>query len=181
MKKYIFPLFLSLSLFSQESENKVENESVEEIVVIGTKASIISAIEKQRKSNLIVSVVDSDALGDFPDTTAAEAIRRLSGITVENDQGEGRYVSIRGLSGDLNSISVNGALVPAPEGGRKVMLDGLPTELLDSIEVYKTLTADQDADSIGGRIEFNTKRATSLDKTLFKAKFDTSYNQPCTS
>ena len=56
------------------------------------------------------------------------------------------------------------------------MLDGLPTELLDSIEVYKTLTADQDADSIGGRIEFNTKRATSLKKTLFKAKFDTSYN-----
>ena len=176
MKKYLFPLFISLSLFSQESENNSNDEKVEELVVIGTKASIVSAIEKQRKSNLIVSVVDSDALGDFPDTTAAEAIRRLSGITVENDQGEGRYVSIRGLSGDLNSISVNGALVPAPEGGRKVMLDGLPTELLDSIEVYKTLTADQDADSIGGRIEFNTKRATSLDKTLFKAKFDTSYN-----
>ena len=166
MKKYLFPLFISLSLFSQESENNSNDEKVEELVVIGTKASIVSAIEKQRKSNLIVSVVDSDALGDFPDTTAAEAIRRLSGITVENDQGEGRYVSIRGLSGDLNSISVNGALVPAPEGGRKVMLDGLPTELLDSIEVYKTLTADQDADSIGGRIEFNTKRATSLDLSL---------------
>lgn len=87
MKKYIFPLFLSLSLFSQESEN----EPLEEVVVIGTKASLVSAIEKQRQSNLIVSVVDSDALGDFPDTTAAEAIRRLSGISVENDQGEGRY------------------------------------------------------------------------------------------
>ncbi len=94
-------------------------------MVVGTKASIVSAIEKQRQSNLIVSVVDSDALGDFPDTTAAEAIRRLSGISVENDQGEGRYVNIRGISGDLNSIAVNGALVPAPEGGRTVMLDGL--------------------------------------------------------
>ena len=177
MKKYIFPLFLSLSLFSQESENKVENETVEEVVVIGTKASLVSAIEKQRQSNLIVSVVDSDALGDFPDTTAAEAIRRLSGISVENDQGEGRYVNIRGISGDLNSIAVNGALVPAPEGGRTVMLDGLPTELLDSIEVYKTLTADKDADSIGGRIEFNTKRATSIDGTLLKFKADTSYNE----
>ena len=118
----------SIFTISQESE-----ESVEEVVTIGTKASIISAIDKPRESNLIVSVVDSDALGDFPDTTAAEAIRRLSGITVENDQGEGRYVSIRGLSGDLNAIAVNGAMVPAPEGGRKVMLDGLPTELLDSI------------------------------------------------
>ncbi len=164
-------LSISNSFIAQESE-----DSVEEVVTVGTKASLISAIDKQRNSNLIVSVVDSDALGDFPDTTAAEAIRRLSGITVENDQGEGRYVNIRGISGDLNSISVNGALVPAPEGGRTVMLDGLPTELLDSIEVYKSLTADKDADSIGGRIEFNTKRATSLDGTLLKAKLDTSYN-----
>jgi TonB-dependent receptor len=164
-------LLLSIFTTSQESE-----ESVEEVVTVGTKASIISAIDKQRESNLIVSVVDSDALGDFPDTTAAEAIRRLSGITVENDQGEGRYVSIRGLSGDLNAIAVNGAMVPAPEGGRKVMLDGLPTELLDSIEVYKSLTADKDADSIGGRIEFKTKKARSLNGTLFKVKLDTSYN-----
>ena len=164
-------LLISIFTTSQESE-----ESVEEVVTVGTKASIISAIDKQRESNLIVSVVDSDALGDFPDTTAAEAIRRLSGITVENDQGEGRYVSIRGLSGDLNAIAVNGAMVPAPEGGRKVMLDGLPTELLDSIEVYKSLTADKDADSIGGRIEFKTKKARSLNGTLFKVKLDTSYN-----
>ena len=164
-------LSISISSIAQESE-----DGVEEVVTVGTKASLISAIDKQRNSNLIVSVVDSDALGDFPDTTAAEAIRRLSGITVENDQGEGRYVNIRGISGDLNSIAVNGALVPAPEGGRTVMLDGLPTELLDSIEVYKSLTADKDADSIGGRIEFNTKRATSLDGTLLKVKLDTSYN-----
>jgi len=164
-------LLISIFTTSQESEG-----SVEEVVTVGTKASIISAIDKQRESNLIVSVVDSDALGDFPDTTAAEAIRRLSGITVENDQGEGRYVSIRGLSGDLNAIAVNGAMVPAPEGGRKVMLDGLPTELLDSIEVYKSLTADKDADSIGGRIEFKTKKARSLNGTLFKVKLDTSYN-----
>ena len=162
---------MSILLVSQE-----DNDAVEEVVTVGTKASIISAIDKQRESNLIVSVVDSDALGDFPDTTAAEAIRRLSGITVENDQGEGRYVSIRGLSGDLNAIAVNGAMVPAPEGGRKVMLDGIPTELLDSIEVYKSLTADKDADSIGGRIEFKTKKARSLNGTLFKIKLDSSYN-----
>ena len=122
---FILPLCV-ISIIAQE-----ESTDVEEVVVVGTKASIISAIEKQRESNQIVSVVDSDALGEFPDTTAAEALRRISGISVENDQGEGRYVTIRGLSGDLNTIAVNGALVPAPEGGRKVMLDGLPTELLD--------------------------------------------------
>ncbi|GIR40082.1 MAG: hypothetical protein CM15mP51_08620 [Porticoccaceae bacterium] len=55
-------------------------------------------------------------------------MRRLSGISVENDQGEGRYITIRGLSSDLNSIAVNGASMVAPENGRSVMLDGLPTE-----------------------------------------------------
>ena len=173
MKKiYLFLLiFANPFVFSQE-----DSEITEELLVVGTKASIISAIEKQRDSNQILSVIDSDALGEFPDTTAAEALRRISGISVENDQGEGRYVTVRGLSGDLNSISVNGATVPAPEGGRKVMLDGLPTELLDSIEVYKSLTPDQDLDSIGGRVEFNTKSALDLDGTYFKLKANTQYN-----
>ena len=173
MKKiYLFLLiFANPFVFSQE-----DSEITEELLVVGTKASIISAIEKQRDSNQILSVIDSDALGEFPDTTAAEALRRISGISVENDQGEGRYVTVRGLSGDLNNISVNGATVPAPEGGRKVMLDGLPTELLDSIEVYKSLTPDQDLDSIGGRVEFNTKSALDLDGTYFKLKANTQYN-----
>ena len=164
-------IFANPFVFSQE-----DSEITEELFVVGTKASIISAIEKQRQSNQIISVIDSDALGEFPDTTAAEALRRISGISVENDQGEGRYVTVRGLSGDLNNISVNGATIPAPEGGRKVMLDGLPTELLDSIEVYKSLTPDQDLDSIGGRVEFNTKSALDLDGTYFKLKANTQYN-----
>ena len=130
---------------------------LEEITVVGTKATLISAIEKQRESNNLISVVDSDALGSFADTTAAEAIRRLPGVSIENDQSEGRYVTIRGLSSDLNSISVNGASMVAPENGRSVMLDGLPTELLDSIAVAKSLTPEMDADSIGGRVDFKTK------------------------
>ena len=96
MNKY-FTNFLALSFFvvavAQDNE-----ESVEEVVVVGTKASIVSALSKQQASDKIVSVADSDALGDFPDTTAAEAIRRLSGITVENDQGEGRSVSYTHLT-----------------------------------------------------------------------------------
>ena len=175
MKKFLIFLLVPLTLISQE------DALVEEVIVVGTKASLIAAIDKQRESDKIVSIVDSDALGDFPDTTAAEAIRRLSGISIENDQGEGRYVSIRGLSSDLNSIAINGALMPAPEGNRSVLLDGLPTELLDSIEVSKSLTPDQDADSIGGRIDFKTKRPTDLTGELIKIKIDTQYNEQAKS
>ena len=114
MKKIYLLLLIFTNPFVFSQEN---SEITEELYVVGTKASIISAIEKQRQSDQIISVIDSDALGEFPDTTAAEALRRISGISVENDQGEGRYVTVRGLSGDLNNISVNGATIPAPEGG----------------------------------------------------------------
>ena len=161
----------TFSLHAQDVDN------IEEVVVIGSKASLISAVDKQREADNIISVVDSDALGGFADTTAAEAVRRLSGISVENDQGEGRYITIRGLSSDLNSIAVNGASMVAPENGRSVMLDGLPTELLESITVAKSLTPEMDSDSIGGRIDFNTKKPSSINGKLFKAKIQNNFSQ----
>ena len=151
--------------------------TVEEVVVLGTRATLLSAVDKQRNADNIISVVDSDAMGNFPDTTAAEAIRRISGVSVENDQGEGRYVTIRGLSSDLNAVAVNGASVVAPENGRSVMMDGLPTELLDSITVAKTLTPEMDADSIGGRVDFNTKRPSELKERLLKFKFKNKFGE----
>ena len=138
---------------------------------------MISAVEKQRESNSLISVVDSDAMGSFADTTAAEAIRRLPGISIENDQSEGRYVTIRGLSSDLNSIAVNGASMVAPENGRSVMLDGLPTELLDSITVAKSLTPEMDSDSIGGRVDFKTKKPSELDGRLLALKVQNNFGQ----
>ena len=149
--------------------------TIEMIEVVGTRATLMNAIDRQRDAQNIISVVDSDALGNFPDSTAADAIRRLSGIAVENDQGEGRYVTIRGLSSDLNSVAVNGASMVAPENGRSVIMDGLPTELLDTITVAKTLTPEMDADSIGGRVEFDTKKPTDFEDTLFKAKLSSKF------
>ena len=173
----ITPFSLSVMAVAIAANVQAETEVIEETLVIGTRASLMSAIDKQELADGLISVVDSDAMGDFPDTTAAEAIRRLSGISIENDQGEGRYVTIRGLSSDLNSIAVNGATVVAPENDRSVLLDGVPTELLDSITVSKSLTPDQDADSIGGRIDFKTKSPSELKNTLFKIKVDTTYNE----
>lgn len=150
---------------------------MEEVKVVGTRGSLMSAVGKQADSDALISVVDSDAIGDFPDTTAAEAVRRLSGISIENDQGEGRYVTIRGMSSELNAFAINGASMVAPENGRSVLLDGVPTELLESITVSKSLTPDQDADSLGGRIEFRTKNPSDLKDTLIKFKVDTTYNE----
>ena len=108
MKKIIYfsnIIILSFTLYAQESTNKDAVDSIEEVVAVGTRASLKSGLDKQKESNQFVAIVDSDAIGDFPDETAAEAVRRLSGVSVENDQGEGRYVTLRGMAGGLNAVA----------------------------------------------------------------------------
>ena len=173
MKKlFLFFLIISFSALTQEVA-----EDIEEVIAVGQKAGLKSALKKQQDSDSVISVIDSDGLGQFPDTTAAEAVRRLSGISVENDQGEGRYVVIRGMSPELNSFSLNGAMLAAPENNRAVLLDGLSTDLLSSITVSKTLTPDQDADSIGGRIDFNTLDPLDIDGSYNRLKIESSWNE----
>lgn len=167
---------LGLSSLSVAQTSTEQEQAMEEIVVTGSRASLTSALSKQRNADRVLSVADSDALGNFPDTTAAEAMRRLSGISVENDQGEGRYVVVRGFGPELNSIYLNGSSVVAPEENRAVLLDGMPTDLLDSIEVSKSLTPDQDADSIGGRVDFKTLSSLDLKKSMVRVKVDNAYN-----
>lgn len=136
------------------------SESDEMIIVRGQRALMASSLSRQRSSDTIDSVLTRDAIGQFPDQNVAEALRRAPGINVLNDQGEGRFVAVRGLNKDLNSVSINGARLPAPESdARFVALDVLPTEVIESIEIKKSLTPDMDADTIGGSIEINTTSA----------------------
>ncbi len=159
------------------AQERGAQESVEEITVVGSRASLQSAIQKQRNSDKVVGVVDSDALGNFADINVAESLRRISGIMVENDQGEGRYVSVRGMNTDLNAMTINGVSTTAPEDRRGIILDGVPSDLLDSMTVYKTLTPNLDADTIGGAIDLETITAFSYDEAFVRLKAETSYNE----
>ena len=147
------------------------------IVVVGQSANQASALSRQRAADGVESVLTRDAIGQFPDQNVAESLRRLPGINILNDQGEGRFVSVRGLDPELNSSSVNGARLPAPESDvRSVALDVVPSELIESIEVKKSLTPDMDADTIGASIEINTTSAFDRKKDLFAVKLEGSYN-----
>ena len=64
-------------------------------------------------------MVHADGIGQLPDDNAAEALQRIPGVSTERDQGEGRFVSVRGLGADLNAVTINGTLVPAPESDRR--------------------------------------------------------------
>ena len=151
-------------------------DSIDEILVVGSRASLASALEKQRNSDKVVGVIYSDAIGNFADINVAESLRRISGIMVENDQGEGRYVTVRGMNTDLNAMTINGVSTASPEDRRGIILDGVPSDLLDSMTVYKTLTPNLDADTIGGAIDLETITAFSYDDMFIRLKAETSYN-----
>jgi TonB-dependent receptor len=148
-----------------------------EVTVTGQAASLNSALDDQQAADNIVSVVHADAIGTMPDANAAEALQRIPGVSVERDQGEGRYVRIRGLGPDLNEVTINGSLVPSPESGRRaVALDVLPSSLISSLQVTKTLTPDMDASSLGGTIEVKTTSAFDHPGTFYSLEGSATYD-----
>ena len=125
------------------------------------------ALNQQKTAPNITNVVSADQIGQFPDANAAEATQRIPGISIERDQGEGRYVVIRGSEARLNSMMINGERIPSPEGDvRQVALDVVPTDMLEAIQVSKALMPDMDADAIGGAVNLVTKAAPSQTRTL---------------
>jgi TonB-dependent receptor len=151
------PLALSLGLALAA---QAQTQQLDTIVVTGQRASLQSALDKQRAAQGVLSVVHADGIGQLPDDNAAEALARLPGVTLERDQGEGRFVRVRGLGSDYNTITINGATVPASEAGRRAPgLDVVPAGLIRSLEVHKTLTPDMDASSLGGSVGVNTLTA----------------------
>ena len=88
---------------------------VEELLVVGQRASIASSVAAQRDADGVSSVLTRDDVGQFPDQNVAEAVRRAPGVNVLNDQGEGRFVAVRGLDPGLNAASINGETVRASE------------------------------------------------------------------
>ncbi|MDT7838218.1 TonB-dependent receptor [Aquabacterium sp. OR-4] len=134
--------------------------AVQAVVITGQAEATDRALREQAAADSVISVVRADGIGRLPDKNAAEALQRVPGVSIERDQGEGRYVRVRGLGPDLNAVTLNGALVPAPEAGRRaVALDVLPSSLVRALVVHKTLTPDMDANSLGGTIDVQTLSA----------------------
>ncbi|WP_343527723.1 TonB-dependent receptor [Sphingomonas sp.] len=131
-----------------------------DIVVVGTAQGERKAIEAKRQADNVVEALYANDVGKLPDQNVAEAVRRLPGVSVANDQGEGRYVIIRGVNPNLVNVVLNGLTMPAPEpDGRQVKLDDLPSALINSVIVTKSLTPDQDANAIGGEVNIRTLTA----------------------
>ncbi|MBO9562946.1 MAG: TonB-dependent receptor [Niastella sp.] len=132
------------------------------VVVMGLLQGQAKALNQQKNADNIKNVVAADQIGRFPDPNAAEALQRVPGVNIERDQGEGRYVFVRGLAPQFTNVSVNGEQIPSPEADvRFVALDAIPADQLASIEVSKSLTPDMDGDAVGGSVNLITRTAQS--------------------
>lgn len=137
-----------------------EGMELQEVVVGGAFQGQRRAINSQKNSLGITNVVSADQVGKFPDSNIGDALKRISGINVQYDQGEARFGQVRGTSADLSSVTINGNRVPSAEGDtRNVQLDLIPADMIQTIEVSKVVTSDMDGDAIGGSINLVTKNS----------------------
>lgn len=146
-----------------------------EVVVGGAFNGQRRALSSQKNAMGIVNVVSADQVGKYPDSNIGDALKRISGINVQYDQGEARFGQVRGTSADLSSVTINGNRIPSAEGDtRNVQLDLIPADMVQTIEVNKVVTADMDADAIGGSINLVTKNTPN--KRMFNATAGSGYN-----
>lgn len=132
----------------------------EEVLVTSQASGQIEAINQQLSSNTIKNVVSSEQIQEIPDVNVAESVARLPGISLIRSSGEGQKVTIRGLSPQYNVMMVNGVRMQSTDrDDRSVDLNSIAPEILSGIEVTKALTADMDADAVGGTVNLKIGKA----------------------
>lgn len=131
----------------------------EEVIVTAQVKGQRAAINQQRSSEAITNIVSIDKIRDMPDVNAAESIGRLPGVSLQRSGGEGNRIVVRGLSPQYTIVQVDGVRLAGVDSDRGVGLSTVSSEMLGGIELSKSLTADKDADAIGGVVNLRTRTA----------------------
>lgn len=161
-KKSLISICVALAVSGQTYAQEVD-APIEEVTVTGVRNAELNAREEERGKNIFSSVISQDDAGSFADQNVAESLQRLPGITLQKSEGEGKFVSVRGLGPGFVSVSMNGnEMASASSDTRAFALDAVSSDLLSSIEVFKSLTPDMDLNSIGGAV--NVKTVSAFDR-----------------
>ena len=134
------------------------NDTVEEIIVTGLRASLNRSIDVKRSSSVIVDSIASEDLGKFPDSNVAESLQRITGVSIDRSSGEGRFVTVRGFGPSFNQLLLNGRTLATENPGRQFSFDMLPAELISGADVYKSTNAALQEGGIGSTINLKTAR-----------------------
>lgn len=155
-----------------------EEGILSEVVIQGfTAPSQIKALSIKKKGLAIMDVLAADAVGKLPDRNAAEAVQRMPSVSVNRYHGEANQVSVRGTPFGWNSTLYNGNRLPSASvfGSRNTLLDAIPTEMIQYIQLAKAITPDIEGDAIGGSVDFISRVAQTKD--MLNVSLGGGYNQ----
>ncbi len=138
------------------------------VVVTAARASAeAEAINEERAADNLLQVMPTEIITSLPNANLADALGRLPSVTLERDEGEGKYVQVRSTEPRLTNTTVDGVNLPSEEPGvRQIKFDAIPSSLVDSVQISKTLQANMEGDGIGGSVNLVTKEAS--DKPFFE-------------
>ena len=146
-----------------DAKLQVQSESQSVLVTAPRAGAEAEAINIERSADNILQVLTSEVIRSLPNANMADALGRLPSVTLERDEGEGKYVQVRGTEPRLTNASIDGVILPSPEPGvRQIKFDAIPADIVESVQVSKTLQANMDGDGIGGSVNLVTKMATDL-------------------
>lgn len=158
---------------------KSTSASLNTVVVAGkrSKETDASARKQEQLAENVMNVISAKAIQLSPDITIANVLQRVSGVSLErSSSGDGRYAIIRGMDQRYNYTLVNGIKIPSPDNkNRYVPLDIFPADLVERVEVNKSLTPNMEGDAVGGTINMVMKNAP--DRLYLNASLSTGYSQ----
>ena len=170
---------LAMPSYAQEAETAMPEEGdVEVIQVSGIRGSMIRSMDLKRSSSGVVDAISAEELGKFPDTNLAEALQRITGVTISRNNGEGNEITVRGFGPEFNLVTLNGRQMPGTGFTRSFNLSNLSSEGVNTLELQKTARAENPSGGLGATVNIITMKplAQSGQQASFSVKgiYDTS-------
>ena len=141
-----------------DAQLRVANRGETVVVTAGRASAEAEAINVERAADNLLQVMPNEVITSLPNANLADALGRLPSVTLERDEGEGKYVQVRSTEPRLTNTTVDGVNLPSEEPGvRQIKFDAIPSSLVESVQISKTLQANMEGDGIGGSVNLVTK------------------------
>jgi len=133
-------------------------------------------LDVKRDSNQVVDAISAEDIGKFPDTNIAESLQRITGVAIDRDGGEGRFITVRGLGPEFNTVTVNNRTIATDNDGREFSFDVLSSDIISRAEVFKTYTPNLQSGAIGANVNIVTARPLDQPGTRLSGSISGTYD-----
>ena len=140
---------------TSQAERPAAEDEPEEIIVTGFRQSLEDALDLKRRADKIVDAISAEDIGKTTDQNIAEALQRITGVSIERENGEGSTVTVRGVNADLNNVTLNGVTLTSSGVNQSVNFGEFSADILQKVEVVKTPSASDDEGSLGAAIRLS--------------------------